>query len=201
MRLHASASSSAMAWAVTLAICRFFFRGTSPRHGGKLAVNGPCQIGGRGAGSLQGGCGFGHERVESFNVFAGASQAASHMPYPAVAPMSPAPRTSMFRMASQSALNDVIVAVSKRWGNTCWSMTCRRSASSSQIVRYAFPSMFTSLVSLSDIFMSHTRRVEGMSRGGQCGERGFCCGGAVSVGDGNFLHQSGGRSAVCPVGV
>ena len=48
-----------------------FFRGTSPRHGGKLAVNGPCQIGGRGAGSLQGGCGFGHERVESFSVLRG----------------------------------------------------------------------------------------------------------------------------------
>ena len=29
-----------------------FFRGIPPRHGGKLAVNGPCQIGGRWAGSF-----------------------------------------------------------------------------------------------------------------------------------------------------
>ena len=200
MRLHASASSSAMAWAVTLAICRFS-SGELPRvmaASWRSTAHARLEAVGR--------VRFKAVAASDMNVskssvsFAGASQAASHMPYPAVAPMSPAPRTSMFRMASQSALNDVIVAVSKRWGNTCWSMTCRRSASSSQIVRYAFPSMFTSLVSLPDIFMSHTRRVEGMSRGGRRGERGFCCGGAVSVGDGNFLHQSGGRSAVCPVG-
>ena len=116
MRLHASASSSAMAWGCNFGDMPLFFRGTSPRHGGKLAVNGPCQIGGRGAGSLKAVAASDMNVSKASVSFAGASQAASHMPYPAVAPMSPAPRTSMFRMASQSALSDVIVAVSKRWG-------------------------------------------------------------------------------------